>query len=129
MADSGMFARSMAICSSGCMYILDGGMPEISGRGKEEEEDGEVWMCKAVQSCWYWRLCRIWRARARWGSTNPRPCDGGAAMDMVVLKVFGFFGVRGLDCEYRADALEMHVHMYICYLFSTIVMTVALRVA
>lgn len=78
----------MAICSSGCMYILDGGMPEISGRGKEEEE--VWWMCKAVQSCWYWRLCRVWRARARWGSTELGSRGVGAAMDMVS---FGFFDV------------------------------------
>ena len=85
MADSGICARSIAVCSSGCMYILDGGMPEISGRGNEEEEE-QLWMCKAVQSCWYWRLCTVWRARARWGSTELGWSSGvvGAAMDMGV---------------------------------------------
>lgn len=43
MVDSEMCARSMAICSSGWMYILDGGMPEISGRGRKEEDEEEVW--------------------------------------------------------------------------------------
>lgn len=47
-------------------------------------------MCKAVQSCWYWRLCRTWRARARWGLTEPGSRWGGTAMDMVVLEVFDF---------------------------------------
>lgn len=86
MVDSEMCARSMAICSSGWTYILDGGMPEISGRGKEEEG----WMCRAVQSCWYWRLCWIWRARARWGSPAVRSRGGEATMDMVGLRFLVF---------------------------------------
>ncbi len=36
------------------------------GRGKGEEGGGE-WMERKVQSCWYWRLCRTWVARACWG--------------------------------------------------------------
>jgi hypothetical protein len=50
------------------MYSLEGGLPDIRGRGRSrggsDDEDGEwVWMRRDVQSCWYWRL--YWMLRAR----------------------------------------------------------------
>ena len=53
----------------------------------EERGGGRLWICREVQRCWCWRLCRTWRVAAERGVV-----DEMAVEDVRVVREDGWGG-------------------------------------